>query len=408
MGTDFGTRLAAVGLGTRQEWSRTAAMIDAKSNQALAEIADLVPSAVRRQEIVEQDRYLSILGEHVDSVIAGLLNNMGDDAFELSPEQLARLCVALVKLQDIRFCHQQAILEEKLHTMRIAQKLGAQTFDQTGVCGLLEHAAESVCALPGLSRSMVFWRDGSILHAVATHFVDKDEWARECQLYSAETPYELGPGRPEAEIIRRQAPAIITDAMRDPNAFQPIIQKIETQSYVVAPIIAFGEVIATLHGDAYFDRRPVDELDRDAVAALADSLGRTMERALAIERLQVYQKSAEELARSASITVTGLVGVPAACGTDTSRSSPVSVRRNDVVAHLNAGEQEVLDLIVKGATNPQIAHTLFLSEDTVKSRVKRILRKLGASTRGQAVAIYLEHPGALAPGCPNPRGRPSK
>ncbi|WP_201359221.1 hypothetical protein [Mycobacterium paraintracellulare] len=76
MGTDFGTRLAAVGLGTRQEWSRTAAIIDAKSNQTLAEIGDLVPSAVWRQEIVEQDRYLSILGERVDSVIAGLLNNM--------------------------------------------------------------------------------------------------------------------------------------------------------------------------------------------------------------------------------------------------------------------------------------------------------------------------------------------
>lgn len=365
-------------------------MIAARFHHALAEIADLVPSVLCQPAIIEQDRYLSLLGEHVDSVIAGLLRTMGDDAYDLSPERLAQLCVALVKLQETRFCHQHAMLEEKLHTMQVAQQLGAQMPHQTGVCGLLERAAESVCELPGLSRSMVFMRDGSILRAAATYFAGKDEWARECQAYSAGTPYELGPGRPEAEIIRRRAPAIITDAMHDPNAFQPIIQKIETQSYVVAPIIAYGEVVATLHGDAYFDGRPVDELDRDAVAALADSLGRSLERALAIERLQAHQKAAEDLARSASIAVTGLVELPAASVTDTFGSPPLSDRRHQVMADLNSGEQEVLDLIVKGATNPQIARMLFVSEDTVKSRVKRILRKLGASNRGQAVAIYLD------------------
>jgi DNA-binding NarL/FixJ family response regulator len=46
--------------------------------------------------------------------------------------------------------------------------------------------------------------------------------------------------------------------------------------------------------------------------------------------------------------------------------------------------------MTKGATNREIATTIFLSEETVKSHVKRILQKFGVANRGQAVATYLE------------------
>ena len=46
--------------------------------------------------------------------------------------------------------------------------------------------------------------------------------------------------------------------------------------------------------------------------------------------------------------------------------------------------------MTKGATNREIAATIFLSEETVKSHVKRILQKFGVANRGQAVATYLE------------------
>jgi DNA-binding NarL/FixJ family response regulator len=42
-----------------------------------------------------------------------------------------------------------------------------------------------------------------------------------------------------------------------------------------------------------------------------------------------------------------------------------------------------------GATNALIARELFISEGTVKSHVKRILRKLNASNRAEAVSRYL-------------------
>lgn len=50
-------------------------------------------------------------------------------------------------------------------------------------------------------------------------------------------------------------------------------------------------------------------------------------------------------------------------------------------------EVEVLQLVCDGSRNREIAESLFISEDTVKVHVSRIMNKLGAKDRTQAVAI---------------------
>jgi ATP/maltotriose-dependent transcriptional regulator MalT len=52
---------------------------------------------------------------------------------------------------------------------------------------------------------------------------------------------------------------------------------------------------------------------------------------------------------------------------------------------LSAREQEVLALLVQGLRNKEIGQTLFISEVTVKSHLRRIFRKLGVKTRTEAV-----------------------
>lgn len=64
--------------------------------------------------------------------------------------------------------------------------------------------------------------------------------------------------------------------------------------------------------------------------------------------------------------------------------SPVHV---SAVASLTAREREVFELIAAGHSNPEIASGLYLSEATVKTHVGRILAKLGARDRVQAVLI---------------------
>jgi DNA-binding CsgD family transcriptional regulator len=375
---------------TRETWESASAGLVRRYQRAFAKAADMLP--VKRIGGVDsqRDRFLTELGARADEVHDQLLRAMRDRATTGDSRELARLCEVAIELQDIRTSHRQAVNEERLHMLTSGQEVSARLSPSAGVKVLLERAATAMCDLPGLERFMVFQREGGVLLAAATVFADHDEWAQDCQTFSASTRYDLAPKRPEALIIRRRSPAIITDALHDPDAFQPIVQKMQAANYVGAPVIAYGDVVATIHGDAYFAGRPVDEVDRDVIASFAASLGPIVERAILIEQLQFQQRVAEQLAQSASGVLGGLGGQVPVLGLDEPAPTAPWQSRSEVVSDLTRREYEVLQLMTKGATNREIATTIFLSEETVKSHVKRILQKFGVANRGQAVASYLE------------------
>src|SRR5438128_6806239 len=57
---------------------------------------------------------------------------------------------------------------------------------------------------------------------------------------------------------------------------------------------------------------------------------------------------------------------------------------------LSGREQEVLELVVKGKSNKEIANDLAITEPTVKGHITNILGKLGVSDRTQAVIAALK------------------
>lgn len=59
-------------------------------------------------------------------------------------------------------------------------------------------------------------------------------------------------------------------------------------------------------------------------------------------------------------------------------------------SELSAREKEVLDLMVGGNSNKQIASVLGITEATVKSHVSTILQRLGVDDRTQAVVTALQ------------------
>jgi two-component system NarL family response regulator len=57
---------------------------------------------------------------------------------------------------------------------------------------------------------------------------------------------------------------------------------------------------------------------------------------------------------------------------------------------LTPRELQVLELVVRGLANKQIAFSLTLSEFTVKNHIKRLLSKLGVQDRTQAATVAIE------------------
>jgi DNA-binding NarL/FixJ family response regulator len=67
----------------------------------------------------------------------------------------------------------------------------------------------------------------------------------------------------------------------------------------------------------------------------------------------------------------------------TTGNGPTGMR--PVKSPLTAREWEVIDLLYEGMTTDQIADTLVLASETVRSHIKNIMKKLDARSRGEAV-----------------------
>ncbi len=68
---------------------------------------------------------------------------------------------------------------------------------------------------------------------------------------------------------------------------------------------------------------------------------------------------------------------------------PVTVEQTPGV-DLTSRERDVLALLVKGLSNPEIAGRLSISRATVKVHISNILAKLEVSNRGEAIAVAIQ------------------
>jgi DNA-binding CsgD family transcriptional regulator len=164
-----------------------------------------------------------------------------------------------------------------------------------------------------------------------------------------------------------------------------------SENYLVAPIIAKSRVVALIH----VGRRSeggVTADDVDVLDAFASAYSLLHERMLNTERVQQQRTS---IARAAARLTEEADRIAAAAISfdveDETRIEPPTVAADSALAAtLSHRERQVFERLVLGASNAEIADELVITIETVKTHVKRILRKIGAINRSEAIALYLE------------------
>jgi DNA-binding NarL/FixJ family response regulator len=85
---------------------------------------------------------------------------------------------------------------------------------------------------------------------------------------------------------------------------------------------------------------------------------------------------------------------------------PVTQGEPPELARLTPREREVLQLVVRGRSNPEIARALTVSHSTVKTHLGHVLDKLGLRDRVHVVVYGYEN-GIVEPGTPSEQAPPS-
>lgn len=326
-------------------------------------------------------------------------------ALELVTEQLAGLANQPAARRSAELC--QRVLElhaaqRELEAFRTDQRTAALSNVQEGlsrlrgitsVTGLLAKATREVCRSCGFDRSIIFRVDGGSLIAESAYVVD-DESASTELLERGRDPIGLAPQLIEADVLRRKIPRIATT---DGEGSRPglIAVLAGSPSYVAAPIAPEGRVIGVIAADCPLSGRRPDGLDRDTLWAFAEGLGYAAERAVFLQRLRNHREEMTRLARSSQSALATLCEAQIELTEINLESSPLAAagllaaKESRLDSLLSTRELEVVELLAEGATNARIADCLVISENSVKSHVARILRKLHAANRAEAVSRFL-------------------
>jgi DNA-binding CsgD family transcriptional regulator len=134
---------------------------------------------------------------------------------------------------------------------------------------------------------------------------------------------------------------------------------------------------------------PADDVD--VLDAFASAYSLLHERMLNTERVHQQRTS---IARAAARLTEEADRIAAAAisfdDDDTRVDAPAVAADSPLAATLSDRERQVFERLVLGASNAEIADELVITVETVKTHVKRILRKIGAINRSEAIALYLD------------------
>lgn len=236
-------------------------------------------------------------------------------------------------------------------TTALARLRAANTVDD-----LVESIPIQTVAL-GYERAMFSWVEDEYWVPRSMFTLSGPQEAKEI-LAAGAPPYVHTRELMEVDVVRYRRSILVLDCDSNPRIHPQISPVSRSVTYVAAPVVARNHVAAFVHMDGNVDSGLNDEFDRQVLGLFCEGIGVMLDRLLQAHE-QRDAGSEEE-------------------------THPVA----DWIDVLTDREREVLRLLAQGLTNPQIANRLFISSETTKTHVKKLMRKLGARTRAEAGAMY--------------------
>ncbi|WP_051471019.1 LuxR C-terminal-related transcriptional regulator [Patulibacter minatonensis] len=305
-----------------------------------------------------------------------------------------RLCGLLVELTRIQGDLRDQVVAARFGTVARIHESHSRLRDAGTLAELLPAAAAELGRSCGFDRAAISRRHGSRWHAEAVWLAPGTDAgiAQATRDYLTQKWIPLRPGTVESHLVQRRSAALVS--ADDPDVDRALVDDSAGGRYVASPVMSGDRVVGFLHADRFGQERVVTEIDRDNLWTFGEGFGLVFERLALLERLDgqrarvreafaaaeqgLAELGRDELLLSRSEAPAAMAGARAV-GRAADRAGQVLTPR----------EREVVDEMATGARNREIAERLMIGEATVKSHVRTIARKLGASSRADAVARYL-------------------
>jgi len=294
-----------------------------------------------------------------------------DTKSPIGPSVLKEFLEAQVEARQLRAGDRVGVVRSLTAGIRRMKKAGS-------LQGLGRQACTELCDVLGF--------DGALLS-----FVEDDGFVVEESDHGLGGPTVI----PRRECAPERACIRLRDTVRTSATEMPASpgyrELLGTNQYLVAPVIAKSRVVALFHvGRRGEGGIPADDID--VLDAFASAYSLLHERMLNTERVHQQRTS---IARAAARLTEEADRIAAAAISfdvedDTRVEGPTVVANSPLVATLSDRERQVFERLVLGASNAEIADELVITVETVKTHVKRILRKIGAINRSEAIALYLD------------------
>ncbi|HEY5852626.1 MAG TPA: helix-turn-helix transcriptional regulator [Aldersonia sp.] len=346
--------------------------------------ADPLIDHYRLRDAADINEFIS----HAWGAVTDLLHPSRTD--DMSPGEVSDLVTVLSRLRAL-----ETALSDYQHAS--LSTLSDVTADALGRLSRCSTAADLVRMIPAQAARLGFDRvlfssvQSGRWHPRSLHSRCSAEWANSQIGSEARAGFQLPSAAAQPHPAHVDAMTMLAHSGRE-FGFS-LWQRSKSKDFWMMPVIHQQRVIGIMHADCYLQDRLASRSEVDALYRFCTQLSVVIVHSATMAEPTI-RGFGSEVRRQSSVEKVATVSTLAR--THPVQATPSTGAEPEADWCLSQREVEVIALMAEGLTNAQIGRRLTITEGTVKSHVKRILRKTSSSNRAEAVAIWMTSP-RLAP-----------